>query len=71
VGDQRAAVRGLGAKRRSPLMNRAAKQADRGLVVAGAVDDPRQALAALHVEMLCVYCWDAELFASNGSAGLL
>src|SRR6266481_3726209 len=37
VGDQRAAVRGLGAKRRSPIMTRPAKQAyenrvrDRGL----------------------------------------
>jgi hypothetical protein len=26
-------------------------------------------LAALHVEMLRVYCWDAELFASNAAAG--
>ena len=28
-------------------------------------------LAALHVEMLHVYCRDAELFASNAAAGLL
>jgi hypothetical protein len=72
-------VRGLGAKRRSPLLTRPAKQAcenrvrDRDFVVARAADDrpPSKVmkLAALHVEMLRIYCRDAELFAGNGAAG--
>jgi hypothetical protein len=45
VGDQRTAMRGLGAKRRSALMTRPAKRAcenrvrDREFAVAGAADD--------------------------------
>ena len=42
---------------RQSLRRRAAKQ--------------RDALAAFHVEMLRVYCRDAEVFASDAAAGLL